>query len=261
MNQEEKAQYKILILEDEKTIAQNTKEMLEELGYQISGVTDSYDTAIKSAKANFPDVALCDIVIKGYKDGIEVANKLQEMGDLAVVFLTAHFENEIKSRAFATEPQGYLLKPSLNQVSLDIHIQLAIQNLNNKKQEQDQTKIADGKYYAWDRGIYHVIKLKDILYVKADNNNALIYTTQRIIDVNKTFGKVMKDLAEQDITQINRSYAVNLEKVISFDNRTTFVELDEEEISSRVKKDEGWSRSIDISATHRDKIRAYFNLS
>lgn len=258
MNHEEKANCKILVLEDEKDIAQNTKEMLEELGYKVTGIADSYDVAIKSAEQDFPHVALCDIKIKGYKDGVEVAKKLQQMGDVAIVFLTAHYEADIKNRALDVDPQGYLLKPALNDISLDIHIQIATRNV--KAKVEDKTKIANGKYYAWDRGIYHVIKIKDILYVKANNNNALIYTNQRIIDVNQKFGKVLDDLASHNITQVSRSYAINLDQVISFGNNMVFVELDEDDVADKVKRDEGWSRTIDVSKAHRDKLKAHLNI-
>jgi len=52
-----------------------------------------------------------DIVIKGNKDGIEVADKLQRDFRIPVIFLTAYADEETLQRAELTRAYGYLVKP------------------------------------------------------------------------------------------------------------------------------------------------------
>ena len=50
------ADHKILIVEDEERIAQDIWEMLEQLGYQVAGVTDSGEKALKIVAETGPDL-------------------------------------------------------------------------------------------------------------------------------------------------------------------------------------------------------------
>lgn len=252
MTKEEKSKYNILILEDELITQQDIKEKVESLGYNVSGVADSYEEAMDAADEVFPDVALCDIKIVGHRDGTEVARALKKKGNLAIVYLTVYSDPEIRERAMKANPAGYLLKGLLNEGILDIHLQIALKNL--KRGTKDESKINEGKLFAWDRGIYHIINIQDILYVEANNNGCFIFTNEEKYDINQKFGTIAEKLTEHNIKRVSRSHAIPVNNIKAFDKGLTFVELDYKNVNDKIKKHV--KRTITVTKAHRENLKA-----
>jgi PAS domain S-box-containing protein/putative nucleotidyltransferase with HDIG domain len=101
----------ILVVEDERIVADDIKTSLLRLGYDVCGLAISGDEAIKKTKENKPDLVLMDIVLEGKMDGIEAASIIRTRFDIPVVYLTAHTDDKTLERAKITEPYGYVLKP------------------------------------------------------------------------------------------------------------------------------------------------------
>ena len=118
----------ILIVEDERIVAMDLQQTLQELGYDVPAIASSADDALHRAAERRPDLVLMDIRINGPRDGIETAALLKAQFDVPVVYLTAHADDGTLERAKHTEPHGYLLKPvkaaelrSVLEVSLHKH--------------------------------------------------------------------------------------------------------------------------------------------
>jgi PAS domain S-box-containing protein len=116
---------KILIVEDEKNIAEYLQNILEGLGYDISAIVSSGEEAIKKAEEIKPDLVLMDIVLKGDMDGIEAAEKIRLLFDIPIVYLTAYADEKLFQRAKITDPFGYVLKP-VEERELKIAIEIAL---------------------------------------------------------------------------------------------------------------------------------------
>jgi signal transduction histidine kinase/DNA-binding response OmpR family regulator len=116
---------RILIVEDERIIAQGVGETLKSLGYSISGIASSGAEAIHKATNSRPDLVLMDIVLKGEMDGIEAAEQIRAHLDIPSIFMTAYDDDTILKRAKVTEPYGYLLKP-FEERGLHANIQMAL---------------------------------------------------------------------------------------------------------------------------------------
>jgi|GEM_PF-2765339 len=106
---------RILVIEDEPTIAQGLREDLTQLGYTVTGVAHDGASAIDRARETTPDLALCDIRIAGDIDGIAVARTLYRVLGVPVVFVSAHADAETIAAATEAEPYGYLVKPITEQ--------------------------------------------------------------------------------------------------------------------------------------------------
>jgi diguanylate cyclase (GGDEF)-like protein/PAS domain S-box-containing protein len=102
---------KILVVEDERIIANDIRQSLGELGYSVPAVASSGEEAIKYASEFAPDLVLMDIVLKGNIDGIKAAAHIRENFNIPVVYLTSHSDEATFRRAKETGPFGYLLKP------------------------------------------------------------------------------------------------------------------------------------------------------
>ena len=101
----------ILIVEDERIVAEDIQRSLEHLGYLVSGIVSSGVDAIKHAERTQLDLVLMDVVLKGTMNGIETAEKLRSLYHVPVVYLTAYADEDTINKAKLTEPFGYIVKP------------------------------------------------------------------------------------------------------------------------------------------------------
>jgi two-component system cell cycle sensor histidine kinase/response regulator CckA len=102
---------RILVVEDEAIVAGDIKGRLETMGYEVVGTASTADDAVKKAGSFSPELALMDIRLAGNADGIEAAGVLRRRYDIPSIFITAYADEETLTRARATEPLGYLVKP------------------------------------------------------------------------------------------------------------------------------------------------------
>lgn len=116
---------RIMIVEDERIVAEDIKEGLENMGYAVTSVAKSGEMAIKMAKENRPDLVLMDIVLKGKMDGIETAKQFRFCFDIPVVYLSAYSDDNILERAKLTEAFGYVIKP-FREKELQVNIEMAL---------------------------------------------------------------------------------------------------------------------------------------
>jgi PAS domain S-box-containing protein len=102
---------RILVVEDEIIVAEDLRQGLQRLGYEVTGCASNGDDALAQIANAPPDLVLMDVQLNGQKDGIQTSRELRTIIDLPVVYLTAHSDVHTLSRAAETEPFGFLLKP------------------------------------------------------------------------------------------------------------------------------------------------------
>jgi PAS domain S-box-containing protein len=115
----------VLIVEDEGVVALSIQAALKKMGYKVVGIAITGNEAIALAMEHKPDVILMDIHIKGDIDGIQTTEKLNEITDIPVIFLTAYADDETVKRAIKTRSHSYLVKP-YNPRELYSNIEFAI---------------------------------------------------------------------------------------------------------------------------------------
>ena len=130
------SEVKILIVEDERIIAEDTKQTLESLKYKVCGIASSGEEAIRIVEDSDPDLILMDIKIKGPMDGIETAEKIHQKRDIPLIYVTAYADEETLQRAKITEPYGYILKP-IRKNDLKIAVEIVLYKHRMEKQLRD----------------------------------------------------------------------------------------------------------------------------
>jgi transcriptional regulator with GAF, ATPase, and Fis domain len=100
----------ILIVEDEFMVANNLRLFLEESGFHVCGIADSYDEALEMLEECEQVLVLLDIFLKGGKSGIDLAAILSEKG-IAFIYLSANDNQKVLELAKTTQPYGFLVKP------------------------------------------------------------------------------------------------------------------------------------------------------
>lgn len=130
---------RILVVEDERIVADDIRMSLERLGYEVCGTAFSAEQAMQKTKEFSPDLVLMDIVLEGEMDGIEAASEIRSRFDLPVVYLTAYGEKSILERAKITEPFGYIIKPfEERELQSTIEIALYKHRMEKKLKESEQ---------------------------------------------------------------------------------------------------------------------------
>ena len=118
---------RILIVEDEALIAEDIAIRLTVMNYEIVGVAQGVDQALKLIEQEKTiDLILIDIILKGDKDGVDLANIINASHKLPFIFLTSHSSEKIIDRIKNVKPDAFLLKPfNDRQVGVAIEIALA----------------------------------------------------------------------------------------------------------------------------------------
>jgi len=80
---------KIMIVEDNTTVAEDCRDCLENLGYSVTSMVASGEESIEKAEAERPDAVLMDIRLRDEMDGIEAAEQIHARFEIPVVFLSA----------------------------------------------------------------------------------------------------------------------------------------------------------------------------
>ncbi len=131
----------ILVVEDESVVAMDIKYRLENLGYIVPATLSSGEAAIEQIPGLSPELVLMDVVLKGQMDGIEAAERIKQLYDIPVIYLTAYGDDKTLERAKMTEPYGYILKPFENR-DLYTTIEMALY----KSKMQKELKASEEKY-------------------------------------------------------------------------------------------------------------------
>ncbi len=116
---------RILIVEDERLLAEELRERLEAIGATVVGSVVTGSQAIDAAQKTRPDLVLMDIHLRGEMDGIEAATQITSALGTPIIFLTAHSDQMTVERSKAASPCGYLLKP-LHEHELRVTLSLAL---------------------------------------------------------------------------------------------------------------------------------------
>ncbi|MCX6137015.1 MAG: PAS domain-containing protein [Ignavibacteriales bacterium] len=116
---------RLLVVEDNAIVAQDLRQMLMALEYDVVEVVSSGEEAMYCAGMLHPDLVLLDIGLEGAFDGISVAEEIRATLNIPVVFVTAFADAETLQRAKITEPFGYIFKP-FQQSELHRTIEMAL---------------------------------------------------------------------------------------------------------------------------------------
>jgi two-component system, response regulator PdtaR len=102
----------IMVVEDELVVAENLRQTLTGMGYEVPCTACRSDEAIGMADECPPDLILMDIRLEGSDlDGIETARQIRARHEIPVVFVTAYADDKTLERVISTGPSAFILKP------------------------------------------------------------------------------------------------------------------------------------------------------
>lgn len=100
---------RILVVDDDPEIVSVVRRGLAYEGYLVDTASDGH-VALEKARDKEPDLVILDIMMPGI-DGIEVAKRLREGGDVPILLLTARGTVADKVTGLESGADDYLVKP------------------------------------------------------------------------------------------------------------------------------------------------------
>jgi len=101
---------RILIVEDQFIEAHDLQLILEKANYEVIGISRSVDQALEQIQTEKPDLVFVDIMLKGSRNGIELAQILKE-NHIGFIYISANSSKSILDQAKITQPYGFIVKP------------------------------------------------------------------------------------------------------------------------------------------------------
>ncbi|MGA7628374.1 PAS domain S-box protein [Methanoregula sp.] len=130
---------RILIVEDERIVAEDLRLTLIQLGYDIAGSTGTGEDAVRLARETNPDLVLMDIFLAGEMNGLTATEEIRKFSKVPVVYLTAFADAAIMEKAKVTQPYGYILKPyQERELNTIIEISLYKYSLDRQLKENEE---------------------------------------------------------------------------------------------------------------------------
>lgn len=208
-------QKKILIIEDDKNLLLNIKELLEEEGYLVQTTTDG-KTGLELIFNWKPELILCDItipILNGYEILNEVLKNSSAKG-IPFIFLTAKTDKDDRNYALKMGAADYISKPFQLEDLIDT-VNIYLERNNGWKHEPDfdmyryklkpedefPMLIADKK---------RMVKVSDLKYVKIENPYIMIKASdERSYSVEGSINEWEEILPENIFIRIHRGVIIN----------------------------------------------------
>jgi DNA-binding response OmpR family regulator len=111
---------RILVVEDERTIAESIAVRLRAEGFAVELAYDG-PTAVAKARSAQPDLVVLDVMLPGF-DGLEVCRRIQAERAVSVLMLTARGDETDLLVGLAVGADDYLTKPfSMRELAARVH--------------------------------------------------------------------------------------------------------------------------------------------
>lgn len=230
----------ILVVEDEYITQKTIAVQLTEMGYNVVGTAMNAADALTVLEEDVVEFALLDITIQGEKDGIWLANHIQEHYSIPHLFLTAYSDDLTIKNAIATNPYGYLIKP-FQKAELFSAVEIALLNFN--RQNPPQQKESDFVFVKHNE-VFEKVSFSEIKYAESQKNYLLLFTEEKEYRFRTTITEFITRLPENFI-KIHKGFIVNCDFIERYNSG--YVQID--------------NKKIPISKTYRDSVLSKINPS
>jgi two-component system response regulator YesN len=207
--------FKLLIVDDELYIREGLKALIKwgELGFEICGLAENGQQALKLIEETKPDVIITDIkmpLINGLELIKEVKEKIRL--DIKFIVLSGYCEFDYAKQAMRYGVKNYVLKP-IEEEELEIIVKELYHELVNEKKDKEANLKAVNALSE--------ISLKTILKSEADRESVdnvkkflnvgyTEYFRYIMLEVENSFTEANEELDENDKCNILRDYLVEI---------------------------------------------------
>lgn len=233
---------KIIIVEDELLVAEDVKEKLRRLGYDVTNTYPSGEELIEEIDENLPDIILMDIHLDGELDGIQTAEALAQKHTIPFIYLTDDRDKDTVDRAKQTRPANYIAKP-FSEFDLTVAIDLALHNaaeveLGAKIEEESKERfLLNDAIFIKDKERFRKIRIDEIMRVEADRAYSKIITEQKTFTFTGSLSTICDQLTDKMFLRVHRSHLVNVNFINGIDGNMLEVGTDEVPVSQSYREE------------------------
>lgn len=220
---------RILIVEDEFIIAQNLRQVLEGLGYDVAGHAFDADEALELMGNGGVDLAILDINLRHGLNGIELGRRLREDYGIPIVFLTSHTDSGTIGQAAAMGPSGYLVKP-FNPAEIHACIEIALARVAPVEPSPSALMVKVGSSHVR-------LSMADILYLKSDRVYVEIHRRNGPVVLVRESLNAWEERLPTEFLRVSRSYIVRVSAIAEVHTHSIIVAGMEIHVT-KVTKDE-----------------------
>jgi DNA-binding response OmpR family regulator len=187
---------KILLIEDDIVLRENTAELLELSGYDVLTASNG-KVGLKLAKDKNPDIIVCDIMMPEL-DGYEVLNELsknKKTNQTPFIFLSAKTEHNDVRKGMNLGADDYITKPfTEDELISAIKSRLAkasilkertLDSVNNFVEEDELCTLNDLKNFFDDYGEEFHFKKDEVIYGEGDHSNFIYLIVEGAVKCHK----------------------------------------------------------------------------
>ena len=241
---------KVLLIEDDKIVRENTSEILELANYKVKSAENG-KIGVKLVKSFMPDIIICDILmpeLDGY-GVLQIVSKIPKLEQIPFIFLTAKTHHEDLRKGMELGADDYINKPfeesellraietRLRRVeAFDNKIPLNKILIENQLHSNSTINIKDFDYFLSQKEVFKY-KKGEIIYCEGNQNNFIFFIKRGLVKTYKN-----NYLGKELITEIyNDNQYFGFESFIKnmpyFDNskaivNTSLFKINKDEITS-----------------------------
>lgn len=224
--------FKIFVLEDDTLQYQRVRDILEKEGFECVRA-ENIAKAKELLKSEQFDLGILDVELDEDRgNGFTIAHKIQDKKLMPIVFLTNHYDNISylkKANELGVPTKHFMERERLNNPK-------AFMDMLYKAMESFQYPITPLQYLAYsnrkigikvDKSVYHFFNKDEIICLSADRGYTYIHFVNRPkLLVTTHLGKITNQIQQTyyNFMKLGQSHLVNLEKIVSLEGRTLFLE-------------------------------------
>ncbi|CAL2108803.1 CRP-like cAMP-binding protein [Tenacibaculum sp. 190524A02b] len=188
---------KILLIEDDKVLRENTAELLEISDYYKVITAENGKIGVRKALVELPDLIVCDIMmpeLDGY-GVLETLSKNASSQYIPFIFLSAKTERSDIRKGMNLGADDYITKPFTEEELTDaIESRLAksliLKDRRTKVKEASPSEntlrgLNDLKNFLDDNGTFFTFKNEEVIYNEGDNSNYIFLILKGAVNCSK----------------------------------------------------------------------------
>ncbi len=213
---------KILIVEDDFSLALEIEMYLKSLGYTNIAVTDNGKKAIKEVESGGYELLIVDVNLNGDFSGIDVVNKIADK-TIPVIFITMLKDEKTFQEAMLTSPSGFLIKP-FDKVTLQSCIDRVF-DLKEKQMEKLEIKsvVLEDSFFVKQNDVLKRIEFDDILWIEADGNYIELHLDDKRYATKMSLTKVEQKIDAPYFVRAHKKFLINIKKIDSIPSSSELI--------------------------------------
>jgi len=195
---------RVYIAEDQGINRTAIRSMLENADYCISGDAATAEKAWLELQEIETDLVLIDFNLKGAKNGLWLAEKINTFLKIPFIYLTAYGSDEFLERIMKTKPAGYIMKP-FNKPTLISNVQI----ITDKKLKNSLSKKINQVEFIKTRTGLVKISTQNLHYLQSNKNYIVLHTTEGKYEIREKLENLLEQLQFNCLYRVHRRFAVN----------------------------------------------------